>query len=248
MLIYLVLNRVNGKVYIGQCAGSLMRRWGGHRREALQYGSKLYFHSAIRKYGVGAFSIHLLSSYATSKQDLDAQEQHFIAKYRATEKEYGYNLAIGGGGTQGATPWNKGKVYSEEERKNFKKSEAAKQKIRAARKQQPAPMLGKSHSDATKQKQSVSAKAWRSGRILNRKPMTEETKQKISQATTGRKPSIPKGSKMPDTTRVKIQQAKQNISPETREKLRLAALIREAKKRKIISQNSVQNRGKSGIL
>jgi hypothetical protein len=92
-------------------------------------------------------------------------------------------------------------------------------------------MQGRKHTKETKERQSAAAKAWRNGKVLKRAPMTDETKQKISRVLTGRVPTFPKGSKMPEATKSKIREAKKNISAETREKLRLAALIREAKRR-----------------
>jgi group I intron endonuclease len=241
MLIYLVVNQSNGKVYVGQCVGTITRRWNDHKRVA-RNGSKLYLHTAIRKHGVEHFSIHLLSSYATSRSDLDAQEQFYIAKYRASEREYGYNQTPGGQGLggcrKGIPPWNKGKKYPESELWKFKKSVETRLKMSVALKGRPGTMTGRSHSKETKQRQSVAAKVWRAGRILKRAPMTDETKKRISQALTGRTPSIPKGSKLPAETINKIREAKKVISEETREKLRMTALAREALKRNKLVKTS----------
>jgi len=96
MLIYLVRNRVNQKVYIGQHRGNdYLRRWKVHVLSAGR-GSATLFHRAIRKYGANSFSVTLLSRSATSFDDLDKQEILFIQKYKANDRAFGYNIAKGG--------------------------------------------------------------------------------------------------------------------------------------------------------
>src|SRR5208337_2855377 len=102
MVIYLISNIVNGKVYVGQHQGvDLNHRWRQHVKTA-QLGSKLAFHKAIRKYGADSFSVTLLST-ASSKTDLDEQEIRLIREYRAMNPAYGYNMTPGGqtGGMHG---------------------------------------------------------------------------------------------------------------------------------------------------
>lgn len=105
MLIYLALNRVNNKVYVGQHQGTdASYRWNQHTRLALSGDTSCpYLYAAIRRYGPNSFSIHLLSSFASSREDLNAQEIQYIAQHRATEPNFGYNCAIGGqnGGMKG---------------------------------------------------------------------------------------------------------------------------------------------------
>lgn len=50
MFCYLLRNRVNGKRYIGITRGTVEQRWLVHCKKA-RLGSKLYIHTAIRKYG-----------------------------------------------------------------------------------------------------------------------------------------------------------------------------------------------------
>jgi group I intron endonuclease len=97
MLVYIIRNRINGKVYVGRTVKTLARRWREHITDA-QRGSPSYFHNAIRKYGPGAFEVALLSGYAETRAQLSDQERYFIAKYRSAESEFGYNLTLGGEG------------------------------------------------------------------------------------------------------------------------------------------------------
>lgn len=98
MIIYLVQNRLDNKIYIGQHRGSdPLRRWNQHVWDARNGNASCpIFYNAIRKYGASNFSVTLLSSHADSKQELDLQEIHFIEKYRANERDYGYNVTRGG--------------------------------------------------------------------------------------------------------------------------------------------------------
>jgi hypothetical protein len=50
--------------------------------------------------------VYPLSSYASSVQDLNNQERFYIAKYRAMDRERGYNMTEGG---DGGGPRNRGK-------------------------------------------------------------------------------------------------------------------------------------------
>ena len=93
MLIYLLLNRVNGKSYIGQhCGFRLEERWNKNLNNVI-VNSHLYH--AIQKYGPASFSRQILC-YASCQQELDLLEQFWIAAYRSTDPMFGYNLQSGG--------------------------------------------------------------------------------------------------------------------------------------------------------
>lgn len=94
--IYIVVNWVNQKVYIGQTVLTLHSRWLSHCGRARR-GSSLHFHRAIRKYGEGVFSIYRLN-VAYSKEELDSLEVAYIEKFQSFIPEIGYNLTLGGGG------------------------------------------------------------------------------------------------------------------------------------------------------
>jgi group I intron endonuclease len=102
MIIYLIRNRVNGKVYIGKFqAHDVQRRWRYHQKAAAR-GSRNCFHAAIRKYGHKAFSIEILC-YAKDKLELIELEKHYIAKYKSYPPQagFGYNMTLGGDGIVG---------------------------------------------------------------------------------------------------------------------------------------------------
>jgi group I intron endonuclease len=116
VVVYLLYNRVNGKVYIGKSEVSAEKRWREHLCYARK-GSKDPIHCAIRKYGPEAFEQILLSSHAESKEQLDDMERFFIAKFQSYPPSlgFGYNCTAGGEGMLG---WH----HTEKTRKQLSKS------------------------------------------------------------------------------------------------------------------------------
>ena len=92
--IYVVLNTINGKLYVGQSRRNALSRWKGHINSA-KNGSPLYFHQAIRKYNKENFSLGILD-FSASPEELDRQERYWILHLHTTDKRFGYNLASGG--------------------------------------------------------------------------------------------------------------------------------------------------------
>ena len=89
--VYMHVNNVNGKRYIGITMRDPLKRW---RAGWGYYGNK-HFMSAILKYGWDEFSHEVLYS------DLDFEtaskiEMDLVKKYRSNECKYGYNRSIGG--------------------------------------------------------------------------------------------------------------------------------------------------------
>ena len=152
MLIYRVINKINGKSYIGKTEKTLEKRQEWHLASVKQK-SKFAFHRALAKYGIESFEWQVLDT-ANDSHDLNSKEQHYITLYESFGPN-GYNMTAGGEGQtgwnpsletralwsqprKGKTPWNKGKIFSqhvpltpeEKERRqqiaNQKRSEALK--------------------------------------------------------------------------------------------------------------------------
>lgn len=118
------------KYYIGITSLELSRRWktggSGYKRQRI-------FWNAIQKYGWDNIK-HVLISDNLTHDEACKMEMELIQKYNTTNREYGYNLTIGGEGAlgyvhseevrmkmRGRISWNKGRKASLETR--FKISE-----------------------------------------------------------------------------------------------------------------------------
>lgn len=99
----------NGKRYIGYTSKSLNARSG---KNGCGYSKNKEFYSDIVLYGWDNFSHEVLSVCDTKENAMDL-EIYYIALYKSTDREHGYNKSIGG------YPCNKG--LSEEEKKKRRK-------------------------------------------------------------------------------------------------------------------------------
>ena len=130
-IIYKVTNKITNREYIGQTIHSLEYRWKNHIRAAKR-GSSLYFHKALRKYGIENFIIEQIAE-ANSKQELNELEIKYIQEYNCLIPN-GYNTSTGGeGGNNFSNNPNINLIkqhmsegrkryfanWTEEERKNF---------------------------------------------------------------------------------------------------------------------------------
>lgn len=86
----------SGKRYIGQTCVSLEQRWANGRG----YHGCRYFDNAIKKYGWDNIR-HYVICVCHYKSVADEFEKHYIAKYDTTNKQRGYNICTGGGGSTG---------------------------------------------------------------------------------------------------------------------------------------------------
>lgn len=101
-IIYKVTNILNRKIYIGMTLKSLKARKGDHFSK-VKMGSNSYFHNALRKYGTSGFLWeHIASTF--SWEVLGKLETFFIEQFDSFNK--GYNMTLGGEGTEGRIPSN----------------------------------------------------------------------------------------------------------------------------------------------
>jgi len=100
--IYMIINMINGKSYIGQHCGSQSSHY---------YGSGTIIKNAVNKYGRENFSKIVLESWEKVPNNIDDIEMNYIFLYE-TYKPNGYNISLATGCNihkYGKTPWNKGK-------------------------------------------------------------------------------------------------------------------------------------------
>ena len=97
--IYKITNNVNGLIYIGQSI-NIKTRWKDHRCKKKwnrQPGSYLY--NAFKKYGLKNFTFEIIEECNTDM--LNEKEIYYIKLYKSNDKNFGYNLNIGGNNTIG---------------------------------------------------------------------------------------------------------------------------------------------------
>lgn len=105
----------NGKRYVGITCQTPERRWkNGHA-----YKNQCYLWNAINKFGWHNIKHDVLYTGLT-KFEACAIEQKLIADWRTSEKEYGYNIALGG-----QSGWA-GRHHSEETKKKMSESHIGK--------------------------------------------------------------------------------------------------------------------------
>ena len=145
-IVYMAINKINGKIYIGQTVKKLSSRKHEHINHAMIGRYTMPFHKAIRKYGGEEFDWFVLEC-CDSKDEMDEMEFHYIMQYRTYTD--GYNATLGGDGTHGV-------AYTDERR------EKAKERIYNSpiygKCGNDHPMFGRKHSDETRFKISIKVK------------------------------------------------------------------------------------------
>ena len=157
MIIYKTTNLTNNKFYIGQDS----------KNNPNYYGSGIILIKAIKKYGKENFKKEILE-FCITKNELDNREKYWIEYYNSTDKNIGYNIHSGGGGSLGGplsdehrkkiSNATKGKYVSPETRKklsdrvftNSHKEKISKNHIDVSGTN--SPMYGKEHSETAKRK------------------------------------------------------------------------------------------------
>jgi group I intron endonuclease len=238
LAVYIVTNIANGKQYVG-ITTNLKRRWHQHLSAN---GSAPALHTAIKKYGPEGFVL----SHVCDAFDFDAAcdiERNLIQQHN-TKAPNGYNLTDGGEGVVGRLMTDEDKevrrntllVYmaslTPQERsekfgtKNRVWSPEQIEKIRASN---VGKNVGKVLSEETRLKMSASHKK------RPRKPLSEETKEKIRQSLLGRK--------MPEAEKPKHASfTGRKHSEETKAKIRASNIATKALlKAKKLSEEGLQN-------
>lgn len=132
MIIYKVTNKINGKVYIGQTTKTLEYRKMRHRTQ-VTCRRKYPIHYAFIKHGFDNFDWEILDT-ATTREELDQKEIHYISLYKSYGRYGGYNMNEGGNGNRG-----------------YKITDETRQKMIDVH-------LGNTHTDETRQKMSDTRK------------------------------------------------------------------------------------------
>lgn len=102
--IYMILNKVNGKIYVGQTYDKLgyKARWGKHKSKLRgNYHDNSHLQSAWNKYGEDNFEFILLhelefNNEENMKRELNIIEIYYIYEWDLLNDEFGYNISKGG--------------------------------------------------------------------------------------------------------------------------------------------------------
>lgn len=227
--IYKIINRVNGKHYVGQ-TNDLEKRWKGHLQCA-ENESGYLLHNAIRKYGCENFEFEMIE--ACEDEDANELEKKWILHYESFDK--GYNLTSGGDSEfkrseltiQRMSESKRGHEVSEETRKKIGDANRGRVMSKETREKMSRSRKGHEVSEETREK-------IREKHIG--KNVSEETRKKISESKMGKKqdPEVVrrraeklKGKTLSEEAKRKIGVA--NSGPRTEEQLQK---IRESRKKR----------------
>jgi group I intron endonuclease len=184
MIVYLIRNTINGKCYVGQTTQTLQRRLNTHKTKA-KSGSTSPLYCAIRKYGWDSFEVSVLT-VVDNLEALNEAERKYVAEYRSTDREFGYNLAEGGNSNSGWVMREETKLRIGQSnrgkpgRKGIALSEEHRRKLGDARR-------GMKFSEEWLRNMSVAKRGMKHG------SPSEETRRKISAALIGHPPFVGSG-------------------------------------------------------
>jgi group I intron endonuclease len=169
MVIYLITNNINGKIYIGKSINSTED----------YYGSGISINRAINKYGKKNFTKKILEK-CDNINDLNEKEIFWIKYYDSTNRDIGYNIAEGGNGGNTRIGYTESEMvkYKNKISEGLKKSEKYLKSLET-KKNKKRPK----HSEVMK-------KLYQDGKLCvgkNTPKPTKETRKKISEKNKGKK-------------------------------------------------------------
>lgn len=240
--IYVIQNLVNGKYYVGS-AVRLQKRWKYHRWSLLKnrHGNR-HLQNAWDKYGEQSFVFNVLE-YVEPERLLD-RETFWIQLLRATDRDYGYNIAFIAGSNLGTKRTDetkqkigqkhRGKKLSQEQIELLRRVNLGRKLTDEAKAKIAVASRGRRHSESAKEK--IRQAAYGNTRALGFKH-NNEFKEKCRLNNLGNKNAL--GCKRSSEERKRLRQfnlgKKWSLgckrSEESKEKMRQAALKREEKRR-----------------
>lgn len=113
--IYIYQNFTNNKIYVGQTS-NLNKRIRDHKSKSNKnYNHPLY--NSIRKYGIDNFKVTVLET--VSNDEVDNAEQFWIQFFRSWDRDFGYNIEMGGCNTKTISESTKKKISEKHKGKRF---------------------------------------------------------------------------------------------------------------------------------
>lgn len=89
--VYMHINKINGKVYVGITKQKPTDRW----KRGSTYKGSLHFYSAIQKHGWDQFE-HVIFAANLTEEEAKNMEELLIQQLHTQDPEYGYNITSGG--------------------------------------------------------------------------------------------------------------------------------------------------------
>lgn len=192
--IYMIQNKINGKMYIGQ-AVDIEGRWREHRSGLRGgYHRNKHLQNSWKRDGEENFEFSILLECEESQ--LNTFEEYYILELMTYNDRVGYNKNYGG---KSGRPTEEAKRKLSESRKGRHHSAETKRKLSESKKGKKNPMYGKHLSEEAKRKlsESLTGKYCGEKSYMYGKQLSEETKRKISDANKGEKnPFYDKGYKI----------------------------------------------------
>lgn len=242
--IYSITNKINGKKYIGSSNDIIKVRWPGHKKLLnANIHFSIHLQNSWNKYGEINFSFEIIEECLFEK--LDEREGHWIEEYKSWDPQFGYNTIRYINGRKVLSEEIKKKISeshmgirpNEEARKKMSESQKGKTLSKDTKKKMSDYWKGKVFSEETKRKISEATKG---NKNALGKAKSEETKRKLSEANKGHIPPN-KGVPMSEEQKEKIRKANtgKKHSEETKKK------ISEMKKGKKLSIEAILKRSES---
>ena len=163
--IYMIRNKVNGKMYVGQAIEIEGSRWKRHRSELRgNYHVNEHLQRAWNKYGEESFEFSILLE--CEEKQLNTYEEYYIFELMTYDPRIGYNKNYGG---------DSGKHTEETKRKireSCKGINCGENNYMYGKTGEKCPNYGKHHTKETKKKMSEAKKG---------KNLSDEHKRKIKE-------------------------------------------------------------------
>lgn len=96
MIIYMIINLITERAYIGQTRKALNTRLNEHFEDAQRYFSSAPLHEAMRKYPEHDIWDAVVLQNCYDQQQLDIAERYWIEYCNTRDGAIGYNVRIGG--------------------------------------------------------------------------------------------------------------------------------------------------------
>lgn len=168
-IIYYLLNKINGKGYVGQSIVGFKERMGTHLSAARSENPVSLIDKKIKQYGWDNFEKYHIDTCYGIQNDLNAMECYYI-DYFVTMVKFGNGYNVREGGSNG------------------RPDEETKRKIGLANSGENSPNFGKPLDFAIRQKISQSLMGVNKGKPSHFKgiPRSEQTKQRMSEGMKGK--------------------------------------------------------------